>query len=350
MSLTRRSRREWRILILVNLYSAIPSAFFGFIATPVGARPIISMLIGIVTSTMISTPIVLFEVKSRKLGALRRLRQLPLALYFAVKMLFYFTVIISGLVLVRLLFGSLLGRSFGFDALFEGSLAFAIAMSVFGTLAFEIGTLLGFGTLKNLLTGRYVQPRRELKAFLLIDMKDSTGLAERLGSIRFHELLNMFFRDIADAALECEAEIHKYVGDEAILTWPDDRALTDSQCLACPFIAREAIMVNRERYIRRFGVLPEFRAALHRGEIVAGEIGDLRREIAYVGDTLNVAARLLDAAKTLGRDILVSTDLLDRVSLPTGLRAEPLPMLAVRGRAAPLGIAALSRELAATAD
>ncbi len=90
-------------------------------------------------------------------------------------------------------------------------------------------------------------------------------------------------------------------------------------------------------------MVPEFRAALHCGEIVAGEIGDLRREIAYVGDTLNVAARLLDAAKTLGRDVLVSTELLERATLPPDLKAEPLPTLTVRGRAAPLGIAALDR-------
>ncbi len=45
-----------------------------------------------------------------------------------------------------------------------------------------MGLLLGFGTLKNLLTGRYVQPKREQMTFLLIDMKDSTGLAERLGA------------------------------------------------------------------------------------------------------------------------------------------------------------------------
>ena len=95
--------------------------------------------------------------------------------------------------------------------------------------------------------------------------------------------------------------------------------------------------------MRRFRVVPEFRAALHYGEIVAGEIGDLRREIAYVGDTLNVAARLLDAAKTLGRDVLVSADLLARSALPAGVVAEPLPTLAVRGREAPLEIAALSR-------
>ena len=45
-------------------------------------------------------------------------------------------------------------------------------MSVVGSLAFDMGSLLGFGTLKNLLTGRYVQPKREQRAFLLIDMKD----------------------------------------------------------------------------------------------------------------------------------------------------------------------------------
>jgi adenylate cyclase len=204
-----------------------------------------------------------------------------------------------------------------------------------------MGRLLGFGTLRNLLTGRYVQPRREQRAFLLIDMKDSTGMAERLGAVRFHELLNDFFRDVADAALECDAEIHKYVGDEAILTWPSARALGDSNCLACPFVARDFMEANRPRYLNRFGAVPEFRAALHCGEIVAGEIGDVRHEIAYVGDTLNVAARLLDATKTLGHDVLISADLLAHATLPPGIVAEPLPTLTVRGRAAPLAIAAL---------
>ena len=192
-----------------------------------------------------------------------------------------------------------------------------------------------------MLTGRYVQPRREQKTFLLIDMKNSTGMAERLGPVRFHELLNHFFRDVADAAIECGAEIHKYVGDEAILTWPGDAGLDDGSCLACPFLTRDHIARHEAEYLERFGAVPEFRASLHCGEIVAGEIGDVRREIAYVGDTLNVAARLLDAAKEAGRDVLVSRDLLKRAALPAGITVEDLPTLAVRGRAAPLEIAAL---------
>ena len=69
----------------------------------------------------------------------------------------------------------------------------------------------------------------------------------------------------------------------------------------------------------------------------------VRREIAYVGDTLNVAARLLDAAKALGHDVLVSDELLKHAALPADLVVEPLPTLGVRGRAAPLAIAALRR-------
>jgi adenylate cyclase len=338
MTLSSRTRRDWRMFLWLSLVIAVVSAFFGYL---VGSEaPLHSALVGVANSVAIATPILLFEIQGRRLGAMRRLRRLPLLLFFGFKVLFYAIAIVSGLVVVRLLFGD---SQDIFNDIFRISVIFSIAMSVFGNLAIEMGGLLGFGTLRNLLTGRYVQPRSEQKAFLLIDMRDSTGLAERLGPIRFHELLNAFFRDVADAALECDAEIHKYVGDEAILTWPSDRALVDGDCLACPFVARDRIATHGEQYRKRFGVLPEFRAALHCGEIVAGEIGDVRREIAYVGDTLNVAARLLDAAKTLGRDVLVSADLLQRTVLPPDLRAEPLPTLAVRGRAAPLEIAALDR-------
>ncbi len=343
MTSSRRARRQWRIFFWISFVSVVVSAYFGYLNRSEGDPALRSIFEGICASLLIATPILLYEMKGEGSARLRRLRRLPLALYFAIKVLFYFIVIVGGLLLMRFAFTPDMAHFGRIDVIFRRSLVFAVAMSIVGNLAFDIGRLLGFGTLKNLLTGRYVQPRREQRAFLLIDMKDSTGVAERLGPIRFHALLNDFFRDVSDAAAECDAEIHKYVGDEAILTWPDESATVDSDCLACPFIARDIIAGNAEVYRRRFGVVPEFRSALHRGEIVAGEIGDLRREIAYVGDTLNVAARLLDVAKSTGHDVLVSEDLLARTKLPAGLQVEKLPVLAVRGRAAPLSVAALMR-------
>lgn len=347
MILSRRDRREWRIFLWIGLSSAAISAYFGYAIAPPDSIPWVGALSGVANSVLIATPITWFELRSERPGALRQLRRLPLAAYFSIKVVFYLVVIMGSLLLVRLLAAPFLPPRAADDATLRNSIIFAVAMSVFANVTIEMGLLLGFGTLKNLLTGRYVQPKREQMTFLLIDMKDSTGMAERLGPIRFHELLNEFFRDVADAALECGAGIHKYVGDEAILTWPADRALADGDCLTCPFLARDLMAANSGQYRERFGVVPEFRAALHYGEIVAGEIGDVRREIAYVGDTLNVAARLLEAAKSLGHDVLVSADLLQRAAMPSGIAAEPLPTLTVRGRAAPLGISALQRPGAA---
>jgi adenylate cyclase len=341
MSMSHRARREWRIFWRVNLVCAVVSAVFGVRVGPADEWWLRLATHGAITSLIIATPIMLFVLKGDRLAFMRRLRRRPLAVYFGFKVLFYFVVIVGGLLIARLLLSDDFATYINFSPLFRQSLVFSIVMSVVANLFLEVGGLLGMGTLRNLVTGRYVQPKREQRAFLLIDMKDSTGVAERLGPVRFHELLNDFFRDVADAALECEAEIYKYVGDEAILTWSGAAALGDGDCLACPFIARDFIEANRARYLRSFGAVPQFRAACHYGEIVTGEIGDVRREIAYVGDTLNVAARLLDAAKELGRDVLVSTDLLEHAALPADLKAEKLPTLTMRGRAAPLGIAAL---------
>jgi adenylate cyclase len=344
MRSSHRARREWRIFLWVSLASAILSALFGNAVAPTGTPIVRAGLVGVITSLIVATPILMVELKRYRFGFLRRLRRLPLAAFFAIKVAFYLVVIVGGLMLARVVTHPITGDPVDTDAVFRTSIVFSIVMSITANFVFEMGGLLGYGTLKNLLTGRYVHPRLEKRAFLLIDMKDSTGMAERLGPLRFHELLNDFFRDIADAALECDAEIHKYVGDEAILTtWSGAKALGDGDCLACPFIAQDCIEANRSRYLARFGTVPAFRAAVHFGEIVTGEIGDVRREIAYVGDTLNVAARLLDAAKQLGRDVLASTDLLEHAALPAELKAEKLPTLTVRGRVAPLGIAALER-------
>jgi adenylate cyclase len=333
---SQRDRRNWRLFFGLSIGSALISALFGLSQAP--DAPLHSLMVGIMGSLFIATPIMLLEIKGQR-RVLRRLRRLPLPAYLGLKIAFYLVVILVGLSMLLVLHLTSRER---FVESFGASLVFAAVMSIGTNVVIEIGMLLGFGTLRNLFTGRYVQPRREQRAFLLIDMRDSTGLAERLGAVPFHELLNDFFRDVSDAALECGAEIHKYVGDEMILTWPQG-AIADGDCLRCPFIARELIETRRDHYLARYGAVPDFRASLHYGEIVAGEIGDVRREIAYVGDTLNSAARLLDAAKEMGREVLASADLLAQAALPAEVTAEKLPMINVRGRAQPLAVSALTR-------
>ncbi|HUP00150.1 MAG TPA: adenylate/guanylate cyclase domain-containing protein [Gemmatimonadota bacterium] len=157
----------------------------------------------------------------------------------------------------------------------------------------------------------------------------------------YHGLLNLFFRDVTDAALDHGAGIHKYVGDEAILTWRAEDGLEQARCVLCAFAVRRRIVSKAGAYRQRFGMVPEYRAALHIGTVVAGEMGDLKREIAFVGDTLNTAARLLAIGRELGRDTVASMKLLDRLALPAGLAREPLAPIALRGKEHAVTVAAL---------
>jgi adenylate cyclase len=77
------------------------------------------------------------------------------------------------------------------------------------------------------------------------------------------------------------------------------------------------------------------------GPVVAGKCGDAKLAIVYLGDTLNTAARIEETAKAIGRDCLISDELLARIDLPPSLGVEPLGSIQLRGRRQPITLHAL---------
>ncbi|MGH7549301.1 MAG: adenylate/guanylate cyclase domain-containing protein [Gemmatimonadota bacterium] len=334
-----RRQAEWRLTWIIAVVVAVISFVFGWMIS-VG-EPWVGGIQGIINSLLISVPVCQIELAGRRWRLLRAVRHWPFYAVFLFKIALYLVLIVAATQLTRLLMYPLDQQPIAFDRTFFQVLTFAGIMSLLVNAVIEVGRLLGFGVLADLLTGRYHRPRREERVFLLIDMKSSTAAAERLDDLAYHGLLNAFFRDVTDAALDHGAGIHKYVGDEAILTWRAEDALEQARCVLCAFAVRRRIASKAGEYEERFGVVPEYRAALHVGTVVAGEMGDLKREIAFVGDTLNTAARLLAASRELGRDIVASTTLLDRLVLPEGLSGEPLAPTALRGKERAVPFAAL---------
>lgn len=334
-----RHRAEWRLTWVVTGIVAAISFVFGWIIGT--GESWMGGLQGIINSALISVPVSRLELVGHRWRLMRAIRHWPFYAVFLAKSAIYLALIVAATEFTRLLMQPLNPQPLGFDRVFFQILVFAGIMSLLINAIIEVGRLLGFGVLRDLLTGRYHRPRREERVFLLIDMKNSTAAAERLDDLAYHRFLNVFFHDVTDAALDHDALIHKYVGDEAILTWRADDALDQARCVLCAFAVGRRIVSKAAEYEQRFGVVPEYRAALHIGTVVAGEMGDLKREIAFVGDTLNTAARLLAAGRELGRDILASTTLLDRLSLPAGLACEPLPPVALRGKEHAMPVAAL---------
>ena len=72
-------------------------------------------------------------------------------------------------------------------------------------------------------------------------------------------------------------------------------------------------------------------AGLHRGPVVTGEIGTVKHEIAYLGDTLNTAARIEQACREFQRPFLASSDVIQALELSAGFEAESLGPIELRG-------------------
>ena len=92
-------------------------------------------------------------------------------------------------------------------------------------------------------------------------------------------------------------EIHAYIGDEVIITWPYESGIERARCVRCFFALKSVLDGHTEVYEKLFGVRPKIRAGLHGGSVIVSECGDTKKSIVYFGDTMNTAARLEGEAK-----------------------------------------------------
>ncbi|MEO1655810.1 MAG: adenylate/guanylate cyclase domain-containing protein, partial [Bacteroidota bacterium] len=175
----------------------------------------------------------------------------------------------------------------------------------------QISDHLGLPVFEGLLQGRYYKPRREERIFMFLDLKSSTQIAEELGHIRYFELLKKYYAQMSEAIILCRAEVYQYVGDEIILSWPLARGLKEANCLRCFFEIKDSFQDNEAEFRKEFGLMPQFKAGVHFGEVTTGEIGELKREVVFSGDVLNTTARIQSLCNQLEAKLLISAALLD---------------------------------------
>ncbi len=333
------TRRRLGLVGRIVAVSAAAGGAYGFAVAP---GTIGSPLRGVLTGLLISLSLSSFELfyANRPIGA--PLRRLSFTRLIAVKSMTYLVLIVAAQEIAALAAPSA-GGGPKLDANLGWSTLFSLMFAAVATTVIQIDRMLGQGELARFLRGRYHRPRGETRIFLFLDLVGSTALAERLGGERFLALLNEAYDDITDPVLEHGGEIHKYVGDEMIVTWTPDRGLPEARCVACVFAIEDALAGHAQRYRERYGAVPAFRYALHLGEVVSGELGNFKREIAYIGDAMNTAARIVDACRASDRARIASTALVERLTLPKGVAATPLGPVALRGKEAPLVLVALDR-------
>jgi class 3 adenylate cyclase len=212
-------------------------------------------------------------------------------------------------------------------------IAIGFAISLVAGVITETGRLIGGPMLISVVLGTYHRPAREQRIVMFLDLANSTRLAEDMGELRVHDLITRFFFDIDEPICEHGGAVHAYVGDEVIVTWPvTGDAACDARCVACFFAIERKMARLAVDYDREFKVVPRFRAGLHVGTVIVSECGDAKRQLAYFGDTMNVAARLCEYCKVVDQRLVISGDLLHQMTIPGDLRVGGGESIALRGR------------------
>ena len=211
-------------------------------------------------------------------------------------------------------------------------LVMAIMVAVVGTAFLEVRHLHNPGDIRNFLLGRYRFPVEESRIFLFADLADSTSIAERLGDLMYSRFIGDCYRDVAEAILAWRGQVYQYVGDEVIISWPLEKGLADAACLQCFFAMTDLLASTRARYEQIYGVTPHFRAGLHGGSVVTTWVGLAKTELAFHGDALNATSRIQGLCKQHSESCIVSATLMDRLTLPSHLRARSLGEAELRGK------------------
>ena len=225
-----------------------------------------------------------------------------------------------------------LPRATSSETFWYGSIYSAV-ISVLFNLVFGIANLIGGRTFLNFITGRYHTPVEENRFVLFVDIAGSTGLAEQLGGIGIHRLLDHTFRLLTLSVVDYRGEVLNYVGDEVIVTWPESSGSVDCRPLRCFASMRDELASASGQFEREFGVVPRIRGSLHFGPVIVGEIGFIKRAIVFNGDVMNTAARLEELSRGVEGGFLASRAAMEQFRSTLPVKVRNLGRLPIRGRA-----------------
>jgi adenylate cyclase len=343
MDLTYTRRRRLKLLLGFMLLGILLGAGYGtgvavMLDGFLGAHTLLhGTLRGAFTGLLVSAAIASFELYM--VEGPTGLRRRPFLQLLAIKEAVYIGAILGGDWIGSSLLGAPGDPGFGLNRLTAVTFFFSVGFALLINFIMEMSMLLGPGVLGNMLRGRYHHPRQEHRLMVFFDMRGSTAIAEKIGDIAFHGLLNRFFVDLTEAVLAWGGIIHKYVGDEMIVTWPlDGSGRNPGGAYAAAREAHERLAQLGERYRKDFGIAPEFRAVLHAGPVVAGEMGEVKREIVLLGDTVNTTAKIEVLSKSLPGKIIASESALAAASPPKGMTAQLLGTFSLPGKSAPVAL------------
>ncbi len=340
-------RERFKLLLRIMLIGALLGAIYGTFRPQSVLQGWVSIVVTMVTGALVAGSIAAIEIFLLRAGTpMALLVRLPFIAVVALKITVYaaiVSVVIGGSPFVSYPLAGL-GQPMPPDrqaALV--AIGFSLAVTVVIVITLQAAGLVGRRTFRDLVLGRYRWPRAERRFFLFVDVVGSTAIAERLGPMQAHRFLSRVFSAVAEPVAACRGEIYQYVGDEIVVTWTEADGAIEARPLRCYFEMSAAVEALGAEFAAQFGAEAELRAALHLGEVIAGEVGEQRRAIVFHGDVMNTASRLEQATREHGCRFIASADALRALGPLPELVSRDLGALALRGRKEPIAAFAIER-------
>jgi len=184
-----------------------------------------------------------------------------------------------------------------------------LLVCLLAVMVLRVFTFIGGKNIFYLLIGKYHRPVWERKVFMFLDINGSTKLVDALGPEKTNLLFGKFMFDASKPIVDNGGEIYRYQGDGFVATWNWEAGMNPAGIFQAIDDLYATVERERAEYEKSFGVSPDFRAGIHGGEIITCEEGDIRRNIAFYGDTINIAARMETKAKDAEMDCVVTSDI-----------------------------------------
>lgn len=199
-------------------------------------------------------------------------------------------------------------------------------------IVLQVISKFGYRNFGEIISGKYHTPKEEKRIFMFLDLNSSTSIAESLGNEKYHQFIRDFFADITNPILNNQGSIYQYVGDEVVIQWQYKEGMAGENCIQCFYDIKACIESNSRKYLQRYGYVPSFKAGIHSGTVIAGEIGIMKRDLTYSGDVLNTASRIQGMCREFQAELIASSDLLRDINLSTKYTAETLGVMKLRGK------------------
>jgi len=212
-------------------------------------------------------------------------------------------------------------QNFIFKEDFYVILIYTLAFLAIINFTIQMSRKVGYEMMINFINGRYHTPKNEERIFMFIDLKSSTAIAEKIGDVKFHRFLNDFYFDVTKCILAAKGEIYRYVGDEIDITWRMRRGLKNANCILIYFYVLYRIKRQKEKYLEKYGIIPQFTAGLHCGNVTTGEIGEVKSQVIHYGKVIQITSMIKDELKRLDKNLLITESLVNILKMPAAFEA-----------------------------